>query len=167
MHNTINIDDIWKKYKSGKYPKLKNDIIEYYYDLVDRIAKKVAAKMNYRVSAEELGSHGVDGLYRAIEAYDLSRGIKFETYAYARIHGSMIDGLRTDDWVPRSVRIRHNILEKAKELARIKLGREPDDIVQALVHACTIRPERYTILSEKKLSLDSATRVAKATGVID
>lgn len=125
MNSTIDIDNVWKKYKTGKHPHLKNEIVSYYYSLVQRIANKLAAKMNYKVSSDELGSHGVDGLYKAIEAYDLGRGIKFETYAYARIRGSMIDGLRTEDWVPRSVRIRHNDIEDAREKARLDLGREP------------------------------------------
>lgn len=125
MNSTLDIDKTWKKYKTGKYPNLRNEIILHYYYLVKRIANKLAAKMNYKVSSDELGSHGIDGLYRAIEAYDLDRGIKFETYAYARIHGSMIDGLRVEDWVPRSVRIRHNNIEKAREKARRDLEREP------------------------------------------
>lgn len=132
MNNTLDIQNIWKKYKTGKYPHLKNKIVLHYYYLVKRIANKLASKMNYKVSPDELGSHGIDGLYKAIKAYDLERGIKFETYAYARIHGSMIDGLRTEDWVPRSVRIRHNQIEKAREEARLDLGHEPreEEVIQ-------------------------------------
>ncbi len=64
-------------------------------------------------------------------------------------------------------RIKETLRKAGAPTTAIELGREPDDIIQALVQACTIRPERYTILSAKKLSLDSAAKIAKATGVID
>ena len=81
-----------------------------------------------------MASYGVDGLYKAIERFDLDRGIKFETYASQRISGSMIDALRKDDWVPRSVRVRSNAIKKIKSELEAKHGRKIDD-TEAAKHA--------------------------------
>lgn len=104
----------WTNYKEDPNNTNKNTLVEYYYYLVKRIADNLSRKMNYKVNKEELASHGVDGLYTAIDGYDMDRNIKFETYAYRRIHGSMIDALRKEDWVPRSVRLRQAKLEKSR-----------------------------------------------------
>jgi len=107
------LNSLWKTFKKTNKQEKRNKLIEYYYSLVKKIARTVSKKINYKVSSDELASHGVDGLFKAIEKFDLNRNIKFETYAYSRIKGSMIDGLRSNDWVPRSVRIRQSKIEKA------------------------------------------------------
>jgi len=109
----------WESYSEGSNVKTKNKLVEYYYGLVDKIASSYSKKMNNKVSKEELMSHGVSGLYAAIDGFDLSRKIKFETYASLRIKGSMIDGLRSEDWVPRSVRIRNSKIEKTRSKASV------------------------------------------------
>jgi len=109
----IELNALWKIFKTTHKQEKRNKLVEHYYKLVERIAQTVSKKINYKVSSDELASHGVDGLFKAIESFDLNRNIKFETYAYSRIKGSMIDGLRSDDWVPRSVRIRQSKIEKA------------------------------------------------------
>jgi RNA polymerase sigma factor (sigma-70 family) len=64
------------------------------------------------VELDDLISAGVFGLMDAIDAFDLSRGVKFETYCVPRIRGAMLDELRTMDWVPRLVRSKASKLQK-------------------------------------------------------
>ncbi len=75
----------------------------------------------------DLISYGIFGLIDAIEKYDRDRGIKFETYAIARIKGAIIDELRAMDWVPRSVRARAREVESAYITLETRLRRAPED----------------------------------------
>jgi RNA polymerase sigma factor for flagellar operon FliA len=79
------------------------------------------------VDEADLISYGLSGLINAIERFDLAREIKFETYAITRIRGSIIDELRTLDWVPRSVRARARDIERANQKLESKLQRAPSD----------------------------------------
>jgi len=81
---------------------------------VKKIASNLAIKIKYKVCPEELASYGVIGLYDAIESFKKSKGVKFETFSYTRIWGSMLDEIRKNDWVPRSVRTRYNELSDLK-----------------------------------------------------
>lgn len=120
------LEDVWKKFSKKKTDKLKNQLVEHYYPYVKKIASNLSKKLNYKVSADDLSSYGIDGLYRAIDAYDLGRNIKFETYSYRRIKGSMIDAIRQQDWVPRSVRQREDMIETTKIRLESELGRKAD-----------------------------------------
>ncbi len=79
------------------------------------------------VEEADLISYGLGGLISAIERFDLSREIKFETYAITRIRGAIIDELRTLDWVPRSVRARAREIERVNMKLEAKLQRAPTD----------------------------------------
>src|SRR5207247_10915802 len=70
-------------------------------------------------------SAGVFGLMDAIDAFDLERGVKFETYCVPRIRGAMLDELRTMDWVPRLVRSKASKLEETRKTLEAELGRPP------------------------------------------
>lgn len=121
------IDKVWRRFLDNQNEQDRNILIEHYFPYVKNISKKLSKKMNGKVDAEELASHGVDGLMKAIENFDENREVKFETYAYARIRGAMLDGLRTEDWVPRSVRQRQDKIEGVRNRMRDQLGREPSD----------------------------------------
>jgi len=130
---TKDINDLWLQYKNidisiEDKQKLENQLVLHYYTLVQRIAKTVAAKIDYKRIPEELISYGVEGLYTSIRRFDLSRHTKFEGYARIRVRGAIIDGLRQEDIVPRSVRINHNCYERTKaQLESIKLEKVLDD----------------------------------------
>jgi RNA polymerase sigma factor for flagellar operon FliA len=79
------------------------------------------------VELNDLINDGIVGLIDAIEKYDDSRGVKFETYAITRIHGAIIDALRALDWVPRAVRQRARELERASQELEARFGREPTE----------------------------------------
>jgi len=130
MKNDVNIKNTWKKYlKSDKTDKESKDILveHYFSNLVKKIANNLTRKFRYKISTDELASHGVFGLYRALESFDENRGVKFETYAYSRIWGSVIDGMREEDRIPRSVRIRQSKIAKAKIELEAECNRQVSD----------------------------------------
>jgi RNA polymerase sigma factor for flagellar operon FliA len=124
--------ELWLKYQSEENPttkhKLENQLVEIYYPLVRKIAYGVAERIGWKLTPDELSSFGVDGLYIAIRRFDVERGATFSTYAGRRIHGSMVDGMRKEDIIPRSVRINHNKIEKMRNLLESEKGRKVSDI---------------------------------------
>ncbi|HID24349.1 MAG TPA: FliA/WhiG family RNA polymerase sigma factor, partial [Planctomycetaceae bacterium] len=115
----------YKKDQSNR--ELRNKLIEHYLPLVRYNAERVWAKLPEGVDLNDLISAGVFGLIDAIEAFDLERGVKFETYCVPRIRGAMLDELRTMDWVPRLVRSKASKLEAARKQVEAQLGRPPTD----------------------------------------
>ena len=132
--STEELTQIWTKYKKYHNLETKNKLVEHYYYLVEKLSARLERSLRYRISKYELASHGVDGLYKAIERFDMTRGIKFETYATPRISGSMIDGLRKEDWVPRSIRLRYEAVNAAKLELEAELGKTISH-VEAAKHA--------------------------------
>ncbi len=98
-----------------------------YSPLVKYVAGRMGSGLPAHVEEADLISYGLGGLISAIERFDLSREIKFETYAITRIRGSIIDELRTLDWVPRSVRARAREFERTNSKLEAKLQRAPSD----------------------------------------
>ena len=118
---------LWAKYKDDGDPDSRDRLILNYSPLVKYVAGRVASSLPQTVDTADLISYGIFGLIDAIEKYDLSRAIKFETYAIARIKGAIIDELRAMDWVPRSVRSRAREIEQAYVQLEGKLKRVPTD----------------------------------------
>jgi len=120
--------ELWVKYQeetnSTKKNKCNNQLIEIYYPLVKKIAYGVAEKIGWKRTPDELTSMGVDGLYVAIRRFSLERGVAFPTYASRRIKGSMLDGIRKEDTIPRSVRMNHNTIERARVILESEKGRK-------------------------------------------
>ena len=100
--------------------KTKEEIIVEYSSLVKYLARRLALRLPSNIELDDLISVGVIGLMDAFDKYDESRENKFKTYAEFRIRGGMLDELRSQDWVPRSVR------EKAKQLEKVFLKLEKD-----------------------------------------
>ncbi len=96
-------------------------------DLVKYIAFRLISRLPDHIAVEDLISAGVLGLIDAIEKYDSGQGIPFEYYAKIRIKGAMLDEIRSMDWVPRSLRQKSNVLEKACVNLEQRLGRDPTD----------------------------------------
>src|SRR3981081_3364608 len=102
--------------------------------LVRYNAERVWSKLPDGVDLDDLISAGIFGLMDAIEAFDLDRGVKFETYCVPRIRGAMLDELRTMDWVPRLVRSKASKMEEARKSLEASLGRppRPDEMAERL-----------------------------------
>ncbi|HUE14096.1 MAG TPA: FliA/WhiG family RNA polymerase sigma factor [Planctomycetaceae bacterium] len=129
---TEDIAELWKSYKKDQSDQeLRNILIERFLPLVRYNAERVWAKLPEGVDLNDLISAGVFGLMDAIDAFDLGRGVKFETYCVPRIRGAMLDELRTMDWVPRLVRSKASKLESARKEAEAEFGRPPSDTEMA------------------------------------
>ena len=122
------VDRAWTEYKSGGKVEAREALILNYSPLVKYVAGRVAVGLPASIDQADLMSYGIFGLIDAIEKYDQSRGIKFETYAINRIRGAIIDELRAIDWVPRSVRSRAREVEKAYAAVENRLKRPPSDV---------------------------------------
>lgn len=120
-------EKLWENFFIEKSTESRNRLIEHYYPYVKRISVKVAERLNWNVQPEELASFGIDGLYKAIDGYSPERGVKFESYANQRIRGSMIDGLRREDAVPRSVRVSSEQFRRHKQRLQNHFGRNISD----------------------------------------
>jgi len=105
--------DLWIKYKEQNDLNAKDNLIVKYVELVKIVAGRLYVSYNAHVEYEDLVSYGIIGLIDAIEKFDITKNIKFETYANFRIRGSIIDQLRSLDWIPRSMRQKYKNLEKA------------------------------------------------------
>jgi|SRR5690606_3928401 len=132
---------LWDEYKTRRSRAARNRLLLTYAPLVRYVADRVAIALPPNVDVDDLVSQGVIGLFDALEKFQPDRGVKFETYALARIRGSIIDGLRAGDWVPRSVRRRARELEQTIAELEGKLGRSATD--QEIIEALGITPQDY------------------------
>jgi len=120
------LETVWKTYKRTRDDNLRNILIEYHMPLVRMIAERLLQTLPKSIELDDLSSAGTFGLMDAINGFDLSRGIKFKTYCTTRIRGSILDELRSQDWVPRLVRLKAHRLERALRQLEGKLGRAPN-----------------------------------------
>ena len=120
------LEVIWKTYKRTRDENLRNTLIEHHMPLVRSITERVLQTLPKSIDVDDLSSAGTFGLMDAINGFDLSRGIKFKTYCTTRIRGSILDELRSQDWVPRLVRLKAHRLERAIRQLEGQLGRAPN-----------------------------------------
>jgi RNA polymerase sigma factor FliA len=118
---------LWLEFRRTGDQKLRDRLILTYAPLVKYVAGRLGSGLPAHVDEGDLVSYGLLGLMGAIERYDPTREIKFETYAIVRIKGQIIDELRAMDWVPRSVRARARDIERAIGELESRLGRAPTD----------------------------------------
>lgn len=129
-HGTIKAapeDHLWRRFKEEGDPEAREALILRYLPLVRFIAARMVMHLPPMVEIDDLIGYGVFGLVDALEKFDPRRGIRFETYAYARIKGAILDGLRALDWVPQSLRRRAREVEAAYARLQAELGRPATD----------------------------------------
>jgi len=139
--------------------KTKEKLILEYAPLIKFIAQKIAVRLPSNIEFDDLVSSGVIGLMDAIDKYDPSRDNKFKTYAEFRIRGAILDELRAQDWVPRSIREKAKQLERAHLRLEQRLGRVPTE--EEITTELNISKEEYfDLLNQVKsvsvFSLDEA-----------
>lgn len=125
--NTAELESLWIDFKSTNSKSSKDRLLIHYAPLVKFVAGRVAVGLPQSIDQADLVSYGMFGLIDAIEKFDIERKIKFETYAISRVKGAIIDELRAIDWVPRSVRAKARLIEKAYQKLEAKLLRTPTD----------------------------------------
>jgi RNA polymerase sigma factor for flagellar operon FliA len=119
--------ELWRTFRRTGDQALRDRLILMYAPIVKYVAGRLGSGLPAHVDEGDLVSYGLLGLISAIERYDPDRDVKFETYAIARIKGSILDELRALDWVPRSVRSRARQIERAMSELEAKLGHAPSD----------------------------------------
>lgn len=122
-----NVERLWLEYSQDRAPEVRRALIECYAPLARYVVDRLNLKPGPALEYEDLLSQAVIGLIAAIERFDPSRGIKFETYAYHRIRGAVIDMLRQLDWLPRAVRQKEARLAQAFARLEERLKRPPSD----------------------------------------
>ena len=138
---------LWNEYKENGSLESRDKLILIYASLVKYVANRLAINLSSLVEVDELISYGIEGLIDALEKYDYKRNIKFETYAITRIRGAIIDGLRTMDWVPVSLRQKSKEIEKTYSSLESKLGRSASDNELAVEMGISIK-ELSSLLRE-------------------
>jgi len=123
----IELRDLWRRYKESGDPRSRERLVLAYSPLVKYVAGRMSSGLPAHVEEADLISYGLLGLISAIERFEPAREIRFETFAITRIKGSIIDELRSLDWVPRSVRAKAREIERANAKLEHKLHRAPTD----------------------------------------
>ncbi|HPQ68873.1 MAG TPA: FliA/WhiG family RNA polymerase sigma factor [bacterium] len=117
----------YKEANDNGRTQMRDDLIRHYMPLVKLVANRIIRKLPPQIELNDLINAGVLGLIDAIDKFDPARDIKFETYAEFRIRGSILDELRSLDWVPRSVRQKIHELQKAIDKIEGRHKREASD----------------------------------------
>ncbi len=143
----------------------RDRLVVEYAPLIKYIAQKIAARLPTNIELDDLISSGVIGLMDAIEKYDHTRDNKFKTYAEFRIRGAILDELRAQDWVPRSVREKAKVLERCYSRIEQTKGRQATD--EEVCQDLNISQDEYhdmlnQVRSVSLLSFDDVTSFSKA-----
>lgn len=121
------VSDIWDRYMIDRSSELKNDLLMYYIPLVKTTVLRMMPTYYAHNDYDDLISCGVMGLMSAIDRFDPSREIKFESFATKRIKGSILDHMRRQDWAPSSYRRKINRITEAYRDLEALLARSPSE----------------------------------------
>ena len=159
---------VWEQYFADHTNKKLRDILIVQYIYLTRyVVGRVKVALPPTFSFEDISSYGVEGLIDAVEKYSPKNGAKFETYALVRIRGNIIDKIRSQDFLPRTVRRKIRDVKEAQEKLKKEFGRsatnkevaellglEVEKVDQILADDTTI-----TSIYEKKGSSDDSIEV--------
>jgi RNA polymerase sigma factor for flagellar operon FliA len=163
----IELRDLWRRYKDDRDEKARERLVLAYAPLVKYVAGRMSSGLPSHVEESDLISYGLLGLISAIERFEPEREIKFETFAITRIKGSIIDELRSLDWVPRSVRTKAREIEKANAKLEHRLHRAPTD--QEMAKELGVEIEEFQdslvrISNSSVVALDELWTVSDSSG---
>jgi len=163
----IELKDLWSRYKADGDQQARERLVLAYSPLVKYVAGRVSSGLPAHVEEADLISYGLLGLISAIERFDPEREIRFETFAVTRIKGSIIDELRSLDWVPRSVRAKAREIEQANAKLENKLQRAPTDAEMAAALGVTqdeFQESLVKIANSSVVALDELWTVSDSSG---
>ena len=123
----VELANAWRRYKEKGDSDARAEIINKFAYLVKITAGRVVSNLPASLDRDDLISAGAVGLIKAVDQFDAGRQVKFETYAIALIRGAILEMLREEDWVPRSVRERVKLLERTYQALDVKLRRPPTE----------------------------------------
>lgn len=117
---------LWNRYFENKSDKAVKDalIVQYIY-LIKYVVGRIKMTLPNGISMEDIAGYGVEGLINAVERFSVDKNTKFETYALIRIRGTILDRIRSEDFLPRSVRTKLKKIKQAQEDLKQTLGRMP------------------------------------------
>ncbi|MCD5322709.1 MULTISPECIES: FliA/WhiG family RNA polymerase sigma factor [Pontibacillus] len=115
---------LWEQWHNERDVEAGDELVKRYMHLVMYHVQRIAAHLPQSVSKEDIRSLGLIGLYDALEKFDVTRDLKFDTYASFRVRGAIMDGLRKEDWLPRSIRDKSKRIEQAADQLEQQLQRE-------------------------------------------
>ncbi len=139
---------LWENYLNDRTNKSARDvlIVQYIY-LIRYVVGRVKVTLPATISIEDIAGYGVEGLINAIERYSPQKNTRFETYALIRIRGAILDRIRAQDFLPRSVRKKIKNIKAAQEHLKQELGRMPT--TQEVAQYIDMDPEKVIqLLSE-------------------
>ncbi|NPV53673.1 MAG: FliA/WhiG family RNA polymerase sigma factor [Firmicutes bacterium] len=127
-------EEFWATYRQKSPERAREELVLKYLPLVGYIAGRVAINLPLNIEYDDLVEYGIIGLLDAASKFEVSRGVKFETYAQIRIRGAIMDGIRNLDWVPRSIRAKAKKLEQTYTSLEQELGRPAtnEEVAKAL-----------------------------------
>ncbi|WP_345611091.1 FliA/WhiG family RNA polymerase sigma factor [Pseudonocardia adelaidensis] len=121
------VEELWSAYLADRSRALRDRLVVHYTPLLRAVAHRLGSALPSYVEVADLVQCGVFGLIDAVERFDPERNPRFENYAVSRIRGAILDELRAQDWVPRTVRGRVRELERAQERLEGRLQRAATD----------------------------------------
>ena len=163
----IELKGLWRKYKEEDDARSRERLVLAYSPLVKYVAGRMSSGLPAHVEEADLISYGLLGLISAIERFDLEREIRFETFAITRIKGSIIDELRSLDWVPRSVRAKAREIERTNAKLENQLHRAPTDNEMAASLECTVEEFQESLVrisNSSVVALDELWTVSDSSG---
>ncbi len=162
------LEDLWQEYLEDKSKKdLRDKLIVQYIYLTRYVIGRIKVNLPTTFSLEDITSYGVEGLIDAIEKYTPDRGARFETYALMRIRGTIIDKVRSQDWIPRSTRKKIREIKVIAEKLKQTLGRAATNteianvlgIEKEKVDALMAEETQVTSIYDKKCAADESVEI--------
>ena len=121
------LESLWESYRKRPEDSARNRLVEAYQPLVREVVRRFGYRLPRSVERGDLDTAANFGLMSAIEGFDPSRGVRFESYCELRVKGALLDELRNQDWLPRPWRTRIELQKRTCERLRAQKDREPTD----------------------------------------
>ena len=156
----MDLETLWTEYKESGSTKARDKLLAEYTPLVRYTAQRMAINLPKSIQLGDLIGVGVMGLIKAVESFDSNREVKFETYATHKIRGAILDDLREQDWIPRSIRQKSRALKNAYVELEKEIGRTPYD--NEVAEHLNLKPAEF----EELLSEIAPTTVVSLNEII-
>lgn len=155
---------LWKAYRETGGIEARNRLVLHYGWLVQVIVRRVMSVSGSYTETDDLKSCGTIGLIKAVEKFDSTKGVTFETFATYRVRGEILDFMRRSDWVPRGMRRKALEIEAAARELSATLGRRPTDgelckhlgMQQEALEKIQAGMERFHVVSFEEMLYDAA-----------
>ncbi|WP_344028591.1 FliA/WhiG family RNA polymerase sigma factor [Pseudonocardia kongjuensis] len=145
---------LWRAFLAHRCPDVRRRLVECHARLVRGVGTKLAVRLPASIELADLMQSGTFGLMEAVDRFDPVRGVRFEGYAAQRIRGAMLDELRAQDWVPRTVRARIREVERARDVLQSRAGRPATDRELAAELGIGVRELRHAVRPRHLISAE-------------